>query len=372
MAQSKRLTKEEVKSDQFVEAILNGYDFLKANLKRIIIGVAIIILVVGGFAVYQQQQQRDRAEAFLKYTQAIEKYQEAESNWLDADQTETSGEQFQAAATQFQAIFQRFPGTPIVDKARYNYAKTLYYQGNYDSAIAAFQAVIEKHQPENQILALYAQKAIGACYEQKSEYQKAIEAYTPAEGKLPQIAMRDHALADYRLSQARCYEKLGDFDNALAIYKDLVDLFQENLEKAIQQKSLKLIPGAKLLITVLPQPPSVIAAERLEDEGAYYDAFVAYTEAIHDYKVDKDIHGGLTEELRARINRFEKAANDFLKNLRDGRRAELEGRNALYYYVQAVGLGSRNFYEKVFGFAPSRQLYEKALLGRDKIQREPK
>ncbi|MCE2396694.1 tetratricopeptide repeat protein [Candidatus Poribacteria bacterium] len=365
MDQGRRLTKEEVKSDQFVDSTLQVYEFLKTHLKSIIIGATIVILVVGGFAFYQHQQQTARAEAFLKYTEAIEKYQEAESDWFDADGTEKP---FETAATQLQAIFQKYPETSVADKARYNYAKARYYEGDYDGAISHFQMVVNEHQPENQILALYAQKAIGNCHEQKGEYQKALEAYTPAEDKLPQIAMRDYAFSDFRLSQARCYEKLGDFDNALAIYKDIIDLFKTNLEKAIQQKSRDLIPGAKALIARLPQPPSVTAAEGLENEGNYHEAFAAYAKVIHDYKVDKDIHGGLTDERRRTINRFEKTANDFLINLRDARRAESEGQDPLNDYVQAVGLGGRSFYEKVFGFAPHRSLYEKALFHRDKLQ----
>ncbi len=369
MNQDRRLTKEEIKSDQFVDSTLQVYEFLKENLKSIIISAAIVILVVGGFAFYQHQQQRAQAEAFLKYIQAVEKYQEAESNWLDADDTEKP---FETAATQLQTIFQRYPRTSVADKARYNYAKARYYEGDYDGAIIHFQAVVNEHQPENQILALYAQKAIGSCYEQKGEYQKALEAYTPGEDKLPQIAMRDYASSDFLLSQAGCYEKLGDFNNALAIYKDIIDLFEANLEKAIQQKSRDLIPGATALIGALPQPPKVTTAEGLENEGNYRAAFAAYAKAIHDYRVDKDIHGGLTDEQRKNINRFEKTADDFLKNLRDARRAESEGRDPLYYYVQAVGLGGRSFYEKVFGFAPHRALYETVLFRRDKLQHAQK
>ena len=123
MNQDRRLTKEEVKSDQFVDSTLQVYEFLKANLKSIIIGATIVILVVGGFAFYQHQQQSARAEAFLKYTQAAEKYQEAESDWLDADGTEKP---FETAVTQLQTIFQRYPGTSVADKARYNYAKAHY------------------------------------------------------------------------------------------------------------------------------------------------------------------------------------------------------------------------------------------------------
>ena len=156
--------------------------------------------------------------------------------------------------------------------------------------------------------------------------------------------------------------------NALAIYKDIIDLFKANLEKAIQQKSRDLIPEAKALIASLPQPPSVTTAEGLENGGDYHEAFAAYAKAIHDYKVDKDIHGGLTDERRKAINSFEKTANAFLISLRDARRAESEGQDPLNDYVQAVGLGGRSFYEKVFGFAPHRSLYEKALFRRDKLQ----
>ena len=365
MNQGRRLTKEDIKSDQFVDSTLQVYEFLKTNLKSIIIGATIVIVVVGGFAFYQHQQQTARAEAFLKYTEAIEKYQEAETDWFEADGTEKP---FEIAETQLQTIFQKYPKTAVADKARYSYAKARYYEGDYDGAISHFQMVVNEHQPENQILALYAQKAIGNCYEQKGEYQKALEAYTPAEDQLPQIAMRDYAFSDFRLSQARCYEKLGDFDNALAIYKDIIDLFKANLEKAIQQKSRDLIPGAKTLIASLPQPLNVTAAEGLENEGNYHEAFAAYAKAIHDYKVDKDIHGGLTDERRKAINRFEKNANDFLINLREARHAESKGRDPLYFYVEAVGLGGRSFYEKVFGFAPHRSLYEKALFRHDKLQ----
>lgn len=362
MAQGKRLTKEEIEKDQFTEIVLSMYDFLQKNAKPILTGAVIVIVVIGGFVLYQQQQKRDRAEIFLKYTQAVEKYQEVENDWLDPEKSETSREHFQAVGTQFQTILQTSSGISIGDKARFNYAKTLYYQEDYNGAIAQFQEVIEKHQPDNQILALYAQKAIGNCYEQQSEYEKAIEAYIPAEEKLPSIAIRDHTFADFRLSQARCYEKLERFDDALAIYQDVIDLFRENLENAIQKKSLELIPRAKSLVAVLPQPPSTTEAERLENQTNHYDAFVAYAEAIHNYKVDRDIHGGLTRELREGIQRFETVTSDFLKNLRDARRSESEGRNstALYYYGQSIGLD----------FAPSRKLYEKSLLCRDKIQRE--
>jgi tetratricopeptide (TPR) repeat protein len=368
MAQSNRPTKEEIKHDQFVETVLRSYDFLKTNLKFIIIVAAIVVLGVGGASVYQNNQQKTRAEAYLAFAEALEKYQEAEDTWLDSEKVETSSEQFQVGGEQFRTIFQEYSDTPFADKAQYNYGKTLYYQGDYEGAIEQFQSIIENHKPENQILALYAQQAIGKCYEQKGEYNEAIEAYK----RLPDlpVVIREYALVDSWMSQARCYEKLSRLDDALAIYQDVIDLFHENLNKAIQDKShdfifgRNLIPSAKSLIASFTQPSDVTVAERLENEGNYHEAFIAYAEAIHRYKVDKDnTPGGLTKEIRERIYNFETKAHDFLKNLRDVRRYESDGQpsRALYPYSQAVG----------FDFAPGRNIYEKARFHHDRIQHAP-
>lgn len=364
MAQGNRLTKAEIERDQFVESVLKTYDFLKKHLKLIIITAAVVVVLVAGISIYSQEQQEIRAEASLAFAKAVEKYQEAEDGWLDHETFETSNEQFQTGGEAFQTIFQKFSGTPFADRARYNYARTLYYQGDYGTAIEQFESVRENHHADNEILALYAQKAIGNCYEQQGEYEKAIEAYE----KLPDVPVpvREHALVDSQLSQARCYEKLGRVDDAVAIYKDVIDLFLENLDKAIQEKSRDFIfgrnltPSVKSLLASLPETPNVAETEKLENEGAYYKAFVAYAEAVHLYKVNKDIDRGLTKALRTGIYNFEKKADEFLKNLRDARRYESEGQlsTALYYYDQAVNLD----------FAPSRNLYETARFHHDRLQ----
>jgi tetratricopeptide (TPR) repeat protein len=368
MAQGNRLTKEEIERDQFVETVLKSYNFLKTHLKSIVIAAAVLVVLVAGISIYSQEQQETRAEASLEFAKAIEKYQEAEDSWLDLEKLETSGEQFQAGGEAFQAIFHKYSGTSFADKARYNYARTLYYQEDYARAIEQFESIKENHQSDNQILALYAQKAIGNCYEQQSQYEKAIEIYK----NLPDVpvTIREHAIVDFQLSQARCYEKLGRLDDAVAIYKDVIDLFRESLEKAIQEKSRDFIfgrnltPSVKSLLASLPEAPSVAGTEKLENEGAYYEAFVAYAEAVHRYKVNKDIHRGLTKALREGIYNFEKKADDFLKNLRDARRYESEGQQstALYYYDQAVNLD----------FAPSRNLYETARFHHDRLQHTAK
>ena len=364
MGQGNRLTREEIKQDQFIELVLKSYDFLLKNLKIIIIAIVVVVVGFFGFTTYHQQKNKQRAEASFALVKAFEKYQEAEQSSFDPEKVDESKEQLQAVATDFQSISEQYSGTSFADTSRYNYAKVLYYQGDYAGARTHFKSVIENHRQENGILALSAQKAIGDCYIQEGKYQDAIDAYQKSENHhLPPnipVTVRDLVLANAKFSQALCHEKLGHPDKALPLYKDLVDLFNENLEKAIQDKSLELIPDLKTLSSEILPSADVQEAHRLETEGRNYDALVAYAEAVHRYKVDKEIDGGLDKELRERIHSIEIRVSDFLKRLREARRYDAEGRrnSALSSYEQAVGLT----------FAPSPNLYRKALIYRDKIE----
>ena len=99
----------------------------------------------------------------------------------------------------------------------------------------------------------------------------------------------------------------------------------------------------------------ILSAEKLEGEEQYFAAYVAYTDAIRTYKVRKDIHGGLSSELRKQIGSFEKEAMTIINNIQNARRADDEGKenSALYSYDLVVE------FEKL---GLSRRLYENALL----------
>ena len=99
----------------------------------------------------------------------------------------------------------------------------------------------------------------------------------------------------------------------------------------------------------------VSSAQQLENEKRYYEAYVAYTDAIRSYKVNKDIAGGLSSELRKQIGTFEKQAMEIVTSIQNARRADEEEResSALYSYDLVVE------FEKL---GLSRRLYENALL----------
>ena len=358
MARNQRLTKEEIQEDKFIEGLLKTYQFLKENLRTIVIVVGIVVIAVAGYAAYYQNQENRRAEATIALREATETYRTAEESLFDADKLAESEESLAAAQTQLQQIFEKYPNTAFADKAQYQYASSLYYQGNYAEARSQFQQIITNHQPENQIYSLYAQKAIGNTYEQEGNYEKAIDAYQakvfPPTPELPP-EIRKFVLAEAKLNQAIVYEKLGDTDGARAAYKEIIDEFRTTLEAGIAQKSLEVIKDAKVVIADIGETLDLSNAEKLENEKHYYDAYVAYADAIRTYKVNKDIQGGLSTELRKQIGNFEKEAITLINNVQNARRADDQGResSALYSYDLVVDL------EKL---GLSRRLYENAML----------
>ena len=509
MARNQRLTKQEIQEDKFIEGLLKTYAFLKANLQAIIIAAVVVLVAVGGYAAYYQNQENRRAEATLALRQATEAYQKAEEGLFDAEKLAESEELLKTAQTELKAVFEKYPDTSFADKARYQYANTLYYQGNYAEARTQFQQVMQENQPENQMDILYAQKAIGNTYEQEGDYQKAIAAYEAnAFPDTPQLspAIRKFVLMEAQLNQALAYEKLGDLETARNTYKAIIDAFRSTLETGLTQKSQELLEEVKTVITAVGEPLDsdvsnpknleftlakatfnqiladqksddtnvtsnlyqqiahdfghtlevqlakqnlqqiedakvvmtaiakllegegsnpeklefmlpvpklnqaladqksgdanavhgayheiadgfrekleaglakknferietakvvikatgepfnidISSAAKLESENRYFEAYVAYTDALRTYRVRKDVHGGLSPELRKQISNFEKGAMTVIKSIQNARRAEEQERetSALYNYDVVVELETLGL---------SRRLYENAL-----------
>ncbi len=358
MARNQRLTKEEIQEDKFIEGVLKVYAFLQENLRTIVIIVGVILVVVVGYAAYYQNQENVRTEAAVALRQASEAYQTAEDSLFDTEKLAESEESLKTAQTQLQEVFEKYPNTSFGDKARYQYAKTLYYQQNYPEARSQFQQVIDQHQPENQIYTLYAQKAIGSTYEQEGDYEKAIAAYqAKAFPPTPELSpeIRKFVLASAKFNQALAHEKSGNPDAARAAYKEIMDEFRTTLEAGLAEKSRELIEDAKIVIAAIGETLDISNAQKLEDEKRSYEAYVAYTDAIRNYKVSKDIAGGLSSELRKQIGNFEKQAMEVITSIQNARRADDQEResSALYSYDLVVE------FEKL---GLSRRLYENALL----------
>jgi predicted negative regulator of RcsB-dependent stress response len=374
MAQNTRLTKEEIQEDKFIDLVLNCYSFLKNNILTISITLAVTIVGVVGYLVYTQNQEKTYAEAAANFMNATDTYKEAEKGFLDIsapgeneddteDEVETEKTTFENAEEKLQLVFEKYPNTSLADKARFNYAKSLYYQGKYPEAREQFQKIVDTHKPENQIYALYAQKALGNCYEQEGDYAKAISAYEMrAFPNTPQLApeIRQFVITSAKYNQALCHEKLNAIEDAKVSYEEIIDEFQKTLNAGIEQKSFELIEQAKEVLTVIEEPLELAKAAQLESEELYFESLVTYTDAIRAYKVEKDTVGGLLSDVRKRIRNFEEAATTVISGVQSARKSEKSG-------YQSAALNSYNRIVEFDAYGLNRELYERALLNYDRL-----
>ena len=372
MSQNRRIMNEEIKQeDKFIDLVLACYSFIKDNAKLIIIVTAVVIVGVVGYIVINQNQENTYAKASAHYSEAITTYKDAEKDFLDTsaptDETENGEENkkttFPEAEEKLNHFIQKYPNTVFADKARYQYAKSLYYQEKYPEARNEFQMVVDNHKSENELIALYAQKAIGNCYEQEGDYTKAISAYEsnafPTTSNLsPQI--RQYVITGAKFNQALCYEKLNEIEDAKVAYQDIIDEFEKTIQTGLEQKSHDLLNHAKEVITVIEDSLDLTQATKLETDELFFDALVAYTDSIRNYKVSKDITHGLPKEIRKRIKIYEDLATSFIKNVQFAKEAEKNG-------SRSSALNNYNRITNLTDLGLNRNSYERALLNYDRL-----
>ena len=384
MARSEKITRKELKEDKFVTLILEFYEFSKKNLQNIIILVGIVIVIIAAFFIYYHNRQQKEASASIAMEEAIEVFGEAEDAWADQekasiDQEETKQEEsssdykdkYEKAKASFDDIIKLPGGSNYADKALYYSAKASYQIGEYDQARKDFQQLVDNY--PNSLFALFAQSALGNCYEQKGgedNLKNAILEYAPVKfAKFAIFPQQEHIVAQSLFHQAMLYEKVGQPGDALKSYNQIIDIFDSNLKKGIDDRTNDMLEEAKALVEKITKisgtldedmQANISKAQNDETTGKYEKALEAYSDAIHLYKNQKGSGASIPQKLQAEISDYDKRVTDFIKNIRDARRYESEEQqsSALYAYDRAVGLT----------FAPTRELYENALLQRDRIQ----
>ncbi|RKU25984.1 hypothetical protein C6497_14455 [Candidatus Poribacteria bacterium] len=372
MSQKRRIMNEEIKQeDKFIDLVLGCYSFIKDNAKIITIVTAVVIVAVVGYMVYDQNQKTTYAKASAHYSEAITTYKDAEKDFLDTseptneteNEDETEKTTFLEAEEKLKAFIQKYPNTIFADKAQYQYAKCLYYQEKYPEARNEFQVVVDNHKSENELIALYAQKAIGNCYEQEGDYTKAISAYEansfPTTSNLPP-QIRQYVLTGAKFNQALCYEKLNQIEDAKVAYQDVIDEFEKTIQTGLDQKSHDLLNHAKEVITIIEDDLDLTEATQLETQDLSFDALIAYTDTIRNYKVSKDIQDGLPKEIRKRIKIYEDLATSFIKNVQLAIEADKMG-------SRSSALNSYNRITNLTDLGLNRNFYERALLNYDRL-----
>jgi tetratricopeptide (TPR) repeat protein len=360
MARAGRIDRSELKEDKFAETMLEVYDFLKRNLQLIVMAVAAVLVLLIAVGTYMYMREKAETRASIQFGEAMKLFQEAEDVWADQDKMEEADEKYKEAREKFKQILQKHGGSSYADKAAFYVAKSSFQLGEYDQAIKYFRDLADKN---ISLFGLYAQQAIGKCYEQKGDLEKAIQEYDESKyEKFKRLPEYEFVLAEVILSKAICHEKLNQVDSAIAGYEKLSRMFRTNLHKAIDRKSAEMGRKTKGLLEKLfeESPPSqevmalIERADSLAQSGQNFEALKLYTDALRRYRSEKEGQRALSLRAYRRIVKHLEKVDDFLDGLKDGDEKLNEGEiaSALNAYKRAVGID----------FAPGRNIAEKAEL----------
>lgn len=368
-----RISRRQLKEDKLVSTTAKISIFFSEHWKKIAVVVLIVIFLIGvlvGFYEYKVWQ-NESASRILNEAKTL--YAEADSAIEKDGKTQATIANYQEARAKFQEAYEKGGHKFTSSEALFYSAKCSYQIGGYSEAISDFQKIVSKYSKSP--VAPYARQGIGQCYEQMDDSEslrKAIQQYDEL-SKYPESYISLKAFID----EGRCYEKLGEWNNALSAYNVIIERFKAKVESAIQAESKAMVEKAKDVISkhesILGkgEPNSdfqnyIDKAKAYEKDGQrWFEALKMYDRAIfsrNEYWYQQKTTGEPSpalQEAEKALREYEERATSMIKNIDIGRELAEQGDldDAFGYYNRSVR----------FNFLPGMDLYEEAQLRVDWI-----
>lgn len=216
-AENAKLSKDELKEDEFIESVMRAVDYVRRHAQYFIAGLAavVVIVLIGSYVARSQEQAREAAAAMLG----------------DAFIAEDGGQTDQAVSLS-QQLVERYDGTPAAAQGLVMLANRRYAQGSYPEARGLYQRALAEA-GENRILRFAARSGLAACTDAEGNTQGAAAEYEKYAAEFPGTAESAQAL----LAVARCYRRLAQHDLEKGALQRVVREYPE-LPAAAQARSL--------------------------------------------------------------------------------------------------------------------------------------
>jgi len=251
-----------------------------------------------GESFYRADDYDDAREAF---TRLVNTYPNSEYQKKALFRLETVAhkqERYTEAIFYHQKIQMLFPDAEFIDNANYIGGICRYSIGEFDEAVEVLDKI-----PATSDFYGFAQYTKALCLIQRDDLQGAIEQFkkilTIKESEFTTRALKDLT----RLTLGRLYYELGNFEDALAQYKDIPSSDSENYDDAMlgigwvyikQNDYEKAVKYFRKIVNEMPQ--SDLVAEARLSLGHCYLGLDKYSEAIDVYKYIME-HHSLAAEL---------------------------------------------------------------------------
>jgi len=231
MVKGKKITRRQIRQpDEFFSTTEHLLLFVRDHLKKIVVGVGIIVVIVAAFVLFRIWEEKKENEGQQKLNLAMEMVQLVSSPYREGSPVE-----YKNALTKMEEIVKAFPRTSS-GKFALLYKGNIHLKlGEFDEAIKAYDAFLSQSGSER-LYNLLALEGLGYAYEGKKDYGKAIEAYQ-------RIVATDQGFQarEARLKMGHGYEKLGMNKEALENYKAYLEGAQKSLMTNLVLRKISLL-----------------------------------------------------------------------------------------------------------------------------------
>jgi tetratricopeptide (TPR) repeat protein len=215
-----KLSKQELKEpDKFQVMLSQAMLYLAENKKKLYIAggvLAAVLVIAGGWYLYDLNMEKSAQQLFARVY-------------------DTGGEG-EAAVVIYKDVAAKYPGSRAAALANYRLANLYYRQNDFDGAIKAYDAFLQRT-PDKSDLKTLAYMGLAYSYEAKKDFKNALAAFEKAAtGSAGQVF---EGMTDQNI--ARVYEEMNDRPKALEYYqKALTKNADPSAELLIKRKIAEL------------------------------------------------------------------------------------------------------------------------------------
>ena len=230
MARRRRIPKKKLKEpDEFISTTARITSWTVENLKLILIGIIIGVLIVVSMVFWRIRARNREVEALNSFYRASEMLTSAE---------DPSSKGYQEAIDKFEQIQREYPRTVAVQLAQLQLGQGFLNSKQYDKAMETYRKFLDSN-PREELYRLLALQNLGYAYEGQGDYQRALDSYQSL------VSEGESFLQPWGyLNVGRCYEKLGKGKEALKVYGIFLEKFPDSAMAALVKNKIGMLEGS--------------------------------------------------------------------------------------------------------------------------------
>ena len=222
-SETKRMTKEELREDEFVEWLVSAVDYIRDHRNAVIVGIFIVVAGIFGIRTFIDTQHQN--------------IRDAAALWGDVLIAEQGG-QFTEAGRKAEHIITNYAGSPAAGQATIFLANLNFSQEKYAEAEKLYGSYLDiDGSGKTKILLHAAEMGLLACAEVNGDLKETAISYEALASKYADQSMGAWSL----MNAARCFKNLGDIDRSTDILRRI----------SVEYPKLPIAKQARNMIDVL-------------------------------------------------------------------------------------------------------------------------